>query len=164
MCALETRSKLRSKTDPRAREAARAQPGAGLQALRDGLTNEKHGLPAGGTPTIVVSDTSMHFPSFIFCASGLEEREEEAEKDKEKIKEKIEELEAARSARDGTCPPCASAALTTIAQRSPTSHAQSRNGALLQRLSALDQSKSTDSEANGERKGSRGCRGELGGL
>ena len=129
--------------------------GAGLQDLRDELTNEKHSLQETRRGS---SSSPTHYPSLISCASALEEKEEEAEKDREKIEELEQtlfelrgEIGAGRHVPPGVrvLSLCANPAQNWADLRQAAlDRLKTENDALLQRLSALDQSNSSSTTTN----------------
>jgi mitotic spindle assembly checkpoint protein MAD1 len=142
---------LETETQELAKRPALNQ-GAGLQAMRDELTNEKHALHEArrGSPSLTHQKC---LSLIILCASALEKKEEEAEKDSEKI-EQLEqtlfelrgEIGAGRHVPPGVrvLSLCANPAQNwSDLRQAALDRLKAENGALLQRLSALEQSKSS---------------------
>lgn len=132
------------------------EQGAGLQALRDELTNEKHALQEARLGS---SSLPMRYP-YLIPASALGEKEEEAEKDREKIEELEQtlfelrgEIGAGRHVPPGirVLSLCANPAQNWVDLRQAAlDRLKTENAALLQRLSALESTTTTTAHANGE--------------
>ena len=133
------------------------EQGAGLQALRDELTNEKHALQEA---RLGVSTLPMRYPTLI-PISALGEKEEEAEKDREKIEELEQtlfelrgEIGAGRHVPPGVrvLSLCANPAQNWVDLRQAAlDRLKTENTALLQRLSALESATTvTTAPAKGE--------------